>query len=79
MSTLINNTALASAKSISFKNDMLCVNLLDGREINVPLTWFPKLSQATTEQLNNWRFIGRGLGIHWEDLDEDISIEGLLK
>jgi hypothetical protein len=79
MSTLINNTALAIAKSISFKNDMLCVNLLDGREINVPLTWFPKLSQATTEQLNNWRFIGRGLGIHWEDLDEDISIEGLLK
>jgi hypothetical protein len=67
------------AKSISFQNDMLCVNLLDGREINVPLTWFPKLSQATTEQLNNWRFIGRGLGIHWEDLDEDISIEGLLK
>ncbi|MBK8522169.1 MAG: DUF2442 domain-containing protein [Ferruginibacter sp.] len=79
MSTLINNTAQATAKSVSFKNDMLCVNLLDGREINVPLTWFPKLSQATTEQLNNWRFIGRGLGIHWEDLDEDISIEGLLK
>jgi Protein of unknown function (DUF2442) len=79
MSTLINNAAQATAKSISFKNDMLCVNLFDGREINVPLTWFPKLSQATTEQLNNWRFIGRGLGIHWEDLDEDISIEGLLK
>ena len=52
---------------------------MDGREINVPLTWFPKLSNATTEQLNNWHFIGRGLGIHWEDLDEDISIEGLLK
>ena len=79
MSISMNNTAKATAKSISFKNDMLCVNLLDGREINVPLTWFPKLSQATTEQLNNWRFIGRGLGIHWEDLDEDISIEGLLK
>lgn len=79
MNTLINNTTQATAKSISFKNDMLCVNLLDGREINVPLTWFPKLSQASPEQLNNWRFIGRGLGIHWEDLDEDISIEGLLK
>jgi hypothetical protein len=79
MNTSTNNTKRPTAKSISFKNDMLCVNLFDGREINVPLTWFPKLSQATTEQLNNWRFIGRGLGIHWEDLDEDISIEGLLK
>jgi Protein of unknown function (DUF2442) len=79
MSTLINNPVQAIAKSISFENDMLCVDLMDGREINVPLTWFPKLSHATPEQLNNWRFIGRGLGIHWDDLDEDISIEGLLK
>lgn len=79
MSTLTNNTAQAMAKSISFNNDMLCVNLMDGREINVPLTWFPKLSNATNKQLNDWRFIGRGLGIHWEELDEDISIEGLLK
>jgi hypothetical protein len=79
MSTLLNNTITAIAKSVSFTDDMLCVVLLDGREINTPLTWFPKLSAATKEQLNNWRFIGRGLGIHWEELDEDISIEGLLK
>jgi Protein of unknown function (DUF2442) len=79
MSTLINNSVQAIAKSISFENDMLCVNLMDGREINVPLTWFPKLSQATPQQLNNWRFIGRGLGIHWDELDEDISIEGILR
>ena len=79
MNTLINNTAQIFAKSISFKNDMLCVNLMDGREVNVPLTWFPKLSQATPAQLNNWRFIGKGLGVHWEDLNEDISIEGLLR
>ncbi len=79
MNTLINNTVQVFAKSISFKNDMLCVNLMDGREVNVPLTWFPKLSQATPAQLNNWRFIGKGLGIHWEDLNEDISIEGLLR
>jgi Protein of unknown function (DUF2442) len=79
MSTLINNSVQAIAKSISFENDMLCVDLMDGREINVPLTWFPKLSQATPQQLNNWRFIGRGLGIHWDELDEDISIEGLLR
>lgn len=79
MTTFLNNPVQAIAKSISFENDMLCVDLMDGREINVPLTWFPKLSNATTEQLNNWRFIGRGLGIHWDDLDEDISVEGLLK
>ena len=79
MSTLINNTITAMAKNVSFTDDMLCVVLMDGREINTPLTWFPKLSGATREQLNNWRFIGRGLGIHWNDLDEDISVEGLLK
>ena len=79
MGAFLNNPVQAIAKSILFKNDMLCVDLIDGREINVPLTWFPKLSHATTEQLNNWRFIGRGMGIHWDDLDEDISVEGLLK
>ncbi len=78
MSISINNPQVV-AKSILFENDMLCVALMDGREINMPLTWFPKLSQATPQQLNNWRFIGSGLGIHWDDLDEDISIEGLLR
>ena len=79
MSTFLNNTVTAIAKSVSFTEDMLCVVLMDGREINTPLTWFPKLSNATKKQLNNWRFIGRGVGIHWEDLDEDISVAGLLK
>ena len=55
------------------------MDLLDGRRISVPLEWFPKLSRATPEQRRNWRWIGGGIGIHWEDLDEDISIEGLLK
>ena len=77
--TRFNNMISAFAKSVYFTDDKLCVVLMDGREINTPLTWFPKLSAATKEQLNNWRFIGRGLGIHWEELDEDISIEGLLK
>jgi hypothetical protein len=79
MSTLLNNTVTAFAKSVSFTEDMLCVVLMDGREINIPLTWFPKLSNATKDQLNNWRLIGRGVGIHWEGLDEDISVAGLLK
>lgn len=79
MSTLLNNTITVFAKSVSFTEDMLCVQLMDGREINTSLTWFSKLSNATKEQLNNWRFIGRGVGMHWDDLDEDISVAGLLK
>jgi hypothetical protein len=50
----------------------------DGRELTVPINWFPTLRDATSEERNNWRFIGDGEGIHWEDLDEDILVEGLL-
>ena len=50
----------------------------DGRTISVPLEWFPRLVHATRAERNNWRLIGRGHGIHWEDIDEDISVEGLL-
>jgi hypothetical protein len=57
---------------------MLQIQLTDGREISVPLEWFPTLRGATETQRNNWRLIGRGVGIHWEDLDEDISVAGLL-
>ncbi len=49
-----------------------------GRVLSVPLAWFPRLLKATTMERNNWRLIGKGQGIHWEDLDEDISVEGLL-
>ncbi len=55
------------------------VHLEDGREIGVPYDWYWRLAQATLEQLKNWRFIGGGFGIHWEDIDEDISIAGILK
>jgi hypothetical protein len=79
MITSLNNTITALAKDVSFTEDMLCVVLMDGREINTPLIWFPKLANATKKQLKNWRLIGRGVGIHWEDLDEDISVAGLLK
>ncbi len=61
-----------------FADKKLFVRLADGREIGVPLEWFPKLRDATHVQLNNWRWIGDGLGIHWNDLDEDLSIEGFL-
>jgi hypothetical protein len=69
-------TALAVA--VRFDESMLHIQLTDGREISVPLEWFPALRDATDNQRNNWRLIGRGVGIHWEDLDEDISVAGLL-
>ena len=56
----------------------LAVELRDGRAISVPLAWFPRLVHATSRERANWRLIGEGQGIHWEDLDEDISIESLL-
>ncbi|MCF8371484.1 MAG: DUF2442 domain-containing protein [Bacteroidales bacterium] len=56
----------------------MCLRLEDGRELAVPLAWFPTLNKATEPELKNWRFIGGGEGIHWEDLDEDILVEGLL-
>ncbi len=63
---------------VSFEEDLLQVSLTDGREIRVPLEWFPKLRDASPEERQNWRLIGKGIGIHWPDLDEDVSLEGLL-
>jgi hypothetical protein len=57
----------------------LQVMMADGREISVPVEWFPRLRDASDEQRANWRLIGRGHGIHWPDIDEDISIQGLLR
>ena len=78
MSTLTNKTANALASKVWFSKDMLYVLLQDGREIGVPILWFPKLRKANEEQLKNWRLIGNGIGIHWEGIDEDISISALL-
>jgi len=78
MGTLIKNNIRVFAKDVWFTKDMLYVQLSDGRELGVPITWFSKLKNATKDQLKKWRFIGNGIGIHWEDLDEDISIEALL-
>ena len=59
-------------------DDALSVDLSDGRTISVPLAWYPRLSHATSEERDHWRLIGNGRGIHWPDLDEDISVENLL-
>lgn len=66
------------ATDVRFDEDILHVQLSNGREISIPLEWFPKLRDATEEQRANWRFIGKGVGIHWADIDEDLSVEGLL-
>jgi hypothetical protein len=66
------------ATEVMFKNGSLCVVLADGREIAVPLEWFPRLRDATDQQKSQWRLIGGGVGIHWEAVDEDISVESLL-
>ena len=66
------------ALDISFEEDELVVNFEDGRVIHVPLEWFPRLRDASPEARRNWRLIGRGIGIHWPDLDEDLSVRGLL-
>jgi hypothetical protein len=58
--------------------DTLSVDLSDGRTISVPLAWFPRLLHASPAERNNWRLIGKGQGVHWEDIDEDISVESLL-
>ena len=69
----------ATAVDVTVMDDRLIVVLADGRELATPLAWFPRLLEATPEQRRNWRFIGRGHGIHWPDVDEDISIASLLR
>jgi len=78
MNSLAEHRKNPLAVSVSFEGESLFVRLADGREIGVPIEWFPKLRDATAEQRDKWRLIGGGIGIHWPDLDEDISVEGLL-
>jgi Protein of unknown function (DUF2442) len=72
-------TFLATAVNVRLTEIALSVDLADGRQLSVPLEWFPRLRDATAEQRARWRLIGRGLGIHWDELDEDISVAGLLR
>ena len=71
-------TAEAKAQNVMVTDDTLAVDLTDGRTISVPLAWYPRLLHGTQEERNNWRFIGEKEGIHWPELDEDISVENLL-
>ena len=78
VNTLVENSE-AQAVEVSCTDDVLCVVLADGRTISAPLAWFPRLIEATPSQRAPWEFIGGGIGIHWEALDEDISVASLLR
>ena len=66
------------ATSVTVTDDALVVELSDGRTVSVPLAWYPRLLHGTAGERRGWRLIGGGEGVHWPDLDEDISVEGLL-
>lgn len=68
----------AEAVAVSVTDDALVVDLVDGRTVSVPLPWYPRLSHGTPEERADFQLIGRGEGIHWPRLDEDIGVEGLL-
>lgn len=78
MSTLEAELKRAAAQNVSVTDDALTVDLDDGRTIVVPTSWFPRLLKGTAAERAHFRFIGNGTGIHWPELDEDISIEILL-
>ena len=78
MNTLAVEIRIPEALNVSLTDDTLNVDLSDGRSISAPIAWYPRLLHSTEQERSNWRLIGRGQGIHWEDIDEDISVEGLI-
>ena len=70
--------AIPNAQHVSISDEALTVELEDGRTLSAPIGWYPRLAHAKPEERSSWRLIGQGSGIHWDDIDEDISIEGLL-
>jgi len=78
MGTLALN-ADGRVESVDFSDEFLVVGLKDGRRISVPVEWYPRLVHASREQLAHWELCGAGYGIHWPELDEDLSTEGLLR
>ncbi len=78
MSTLAIKTD-ERVEAVYFTRDSIVVDLVDGRTISAPLTWYPRLLKATAKQKSHWELCGGGFGIHWPDIDEDLSTEGLLR
>ena len=79
MNTSTVEIKVPSAIGVEVSESTLSVELNDGRTISVPVGWYPRLTHATRKERDNWKIIGGGQGIHWEDIDEDISVEGLLQ
>ena len=78
MSSLPDRVDVPQATRVTITDDTLSVDLLDGRSVSVPLEWYPRLVHAEQSERENWRFTGNGEGMHWPDLDEDISIEAIV-
>ena len=78
MSTSAGREPQALAKHVRFESGRMFILLTDGRELDVPVARFPRLKNATEAQRKKWRLIGRGIGLHWEEIDEDVSVASLL-
>lgn len=78
MTSLAVEFEIPRAENVAVTEDTLSVDLSDGRTISVPLAWYPRLLHASQKEREKWELIGRGHGIHWEDIDEDIGVESLL-
>jgi len=78
MNILAVEIEIPYAMDVHTTGDTLTIDLSDGRTISVPLGWYPRLEHASSEERANWRLVGKGQGIHWPDIDEDISVEGLI-
>src|SRR5271169_2421462 len=78
MSNLVIDSAASRATAVRLTEDTLVVDLADGRTVSVPLAWYPRLLQGSPEERAHHRLIGEGEGIHWPDLDEDVSVENML-
>ena len=78
MRTSTAEARVPSAVRARVLNEAVVVDLRDGRTVTAPLTWYPRLVHGTARERRNWRLVGGGMGIHWPDLDEDLSVEGLL-
>jgi hypothetical protein len=76
---ILTTNADERVADVRFTTDEICVTLMDGRTITAPLAWYPRLLHATAKQRKNWQTCGAGYGVHWPDIDEDLSTEGLLR
>lgn len=78
MNSLAIEIRAPEAQDVTVTEDTLVIELTDGRTVSAPIAWYPRLLHGTPDERNNWRLIGKGEGIHWPDLDEDISVENIL-